>query len=114
MDVRKIVSITASGLTYRDETGMHFFIDFEQCKKSYATWLQKENELTDEETMALESKTRYVAIRDAFATPKYIEFFMDPPVRFEFKKSFFQDDYKSFRRLDAMLNEVGWSTFDMG
>ncbi|MFD0675241.1 hypothetical protein [Cohnella sp. GCM10027633] len=114
MEPSRILSITSTGLTYQSQTGQNVFVDFELCKTNFAKWLQIENELTDEQTNELEQKTRCVAIRDAFEDPKYIEFFSEPKLRIEFKKSLFKDDYKKFRKLDFKINEVGWKTFDMG
>jgi hypothetical protein len=90
------------------------FVDFETCRQNFTKWLQLENNLTEEERNKLELQTRCVAIRDAFEDPKYIEFFSVPRIRIEFKKRLFKDDYKEFRKLISMLNEVGWKTFDMG
>jgi len=111
---KKIISITSEGLTYQNNDGQTYFIDFEECKKNFSKWLQEENELTDEETMHLENRTKCIAIRNAFEEPKYIEFFTFPRVRFEFIKSLFKDDYKEFRKLDFRINGVGWKTFDIG
>lgn len=114
MKNKKIISILPEGLTYQNGEGDQIFIDFEECRINFLKWLQKENERTDEEMKNLNEKTKCVAVRNAFEEPRYIEFFTEPRVRFEFKKSWIKDSYKEYRSLNTKIIEAGWKTFDLG
>jgi hypothetical protein len=114
LDNKKIISITQERLRFETSENKVFFVDFNKCRIGFSKFLQKENDLTEEERLELEQRTKCVALRDAFAEPMYIEFFSDPPVRFIFNMRIFKEPYREFIRLDNTIIETGWKKFDMG
>jgi hypothetical protein len=120
MDGAQIREITPEGLTYVDEEGKLQFIDFEACYQKHMTAFMKPehlerykeiNYMTDEDLQArleLMKDWKEIGGRDLYGNPPYIEFYSDPPVRFEFA------DVNEFHRVRYLVHKGGWHTFDRG
>jgi hypothetical protein len=101
IDGARIQRITKEGLFYLDDEGKETFIDFEECyKRKLAEFMQPENlkrhqeinHMNDEQleqSIQRRKETQYVAAKnslgDPLGTAAYIEFYTDPPMRFEFE-----------------------------
>ncbi|MDO3412471.1 hypothetical protein QWJ34_22090 [Saccharibacillus sp. CPCC 101409] len=86
MKRKKILSIEAEGLSYKDEQGTEKFIDFASAAYFYSKLLQEWNGLDEKERITLERRTKCVALRDGTAKPIYVKFLAETPVIFEFER----------------------------
>ena len=119
MDETNIVELTTDGLRYLDDNGKESYIDFAACYQWYLDeWNDPENvrrykELnsmfTDEE---LEKHLEVIrAIKEVgkrnFTVP-YIEFYSDPPTRFDFSTQ------NEFYQVEGFIRKIArYHIFDM-
>ncbi|MCL4247772.1 MAG: hypothetical protein KJ065_06465 [Anaerolineae bacterium] len=123
MDGKQIQTVTSEGLTYLDENGDEKFIDFSAChERALAEFMEPNNlryfqEINRysaeqlEESIQKHKKWKVVADRNILGEPMgttpYIEFYTEPPIRFEFATL---DEYHKTRFL---LERNGWRTRDL-
>lgn len=108
--MKQVLTVTIDGLEYIDEDGKHQYIDFRVCNKS---WIQ--NHVSDRDEISSFDR-KCVGWRKVDAEPPYIEFFTEPPTRFEF--SIDEHDGKrdadiNFYELRAQLSKARWTTIDL-
>lgn len=123
-----IVEINKEGLIYIDKKGSRNFIDFIECRKGWVKLVNQSGEYITWEGEPYkditENDTNCVGQRDWFYEKPYIEFFTEPMIRFEIipkkrifdilNKSWKQRYYKKFASVHLKINDLGWSTFDLG
>lgn len=123
MDGQRIQNITAEGLTYLKDDGSEGFIDFVACReRAFAGFTEPEslkqfqeiNHLNDEqlnESIQRRKEWKYVGDRSILGEPwgsaPFIEFYTDPPIRFEFAT---EEEFHSV--LDVMRHNH-WRTHDL-
>jgi hypothetical protein len=144
IDGSRIQRITAEGLFYLDENDQEQFIDFQACyKRQFSRFMEPErlkryqeiNHMTEEQlekSIQRRKNAKMVADRNVIGRPMgtapYIEFYTDPPIRFEFatKEAFNEirmrieflapmpPNSATQEELDAFFaDQTGWLTFDL-
>jgi hypothetical protein len=103
VQMKVIQNVSAEGITYLDENGQSEFIDLNECFENY---VQESKSFgsppTEEELRAW----RIVGQRDF--NESYIEFFMNPIIRFEFPSR-----HEGFDELIYRLRKLKWYTRDL-
>jgi hypothetical protein len=121
IDGTRILHVAANGLTYLDDKGEEAFIAFAACyERKLAEFMHPDNlkefqrinpgfskEKLDGHIQWRKSWKR-VADRNPVGQPlPYIEFYTDPPLRFEFVT------IDEFQRVRTLIEKTsGWKTFD--
>ena len=122
MDGERIKEIRADGLVYVDDSGAENFIDFSQCYERYVEeetsphrWemFKEANYSPDADFVEYISRIRnskQVGRRQIMGPPwadgPYIEFYTNPPVRFDFQSE------ELYRQVRDAIRKLGWQTFD--
>lgn len=117
MNEKNIIEITSEGLLYLNEDEEKQFIDFAGCYQRYLDRLNDpDNErrfregnpaFNDEELDASLKRIKAkkeVGWRDFSLL--YIEFYTEPPIRFDFS------NLDEFHRVKGLVRKAGWRTFD--
>ena len=133
-----IIEVTHNTIRYFDNEQNEQEINLFECSKNWVDYFNSRDTffIWDSITQKKEPAPKIsvesnicVGERDWFAKKPYIEFFSSPKIRFEIcpkmrfiyflnKKAYFTWKhyryYKEFYKLQADLEERGWSTFDLG
>lgn len=122
MNGKQIREITAKGLLYVDDNGEEQFIEFSDCYDNHLSRytnperleiIKQVNNFDDEQlAKSIERKKQYKAIGDRqilsppWGDGPYIEFYTDPPLRFNF------DSEDEFSEVRSEIENGGWTTYD--
>jgi hypothetical protein len=126
VDGKQIQHITADGLSYLDEDGHEEYINFIACYEhylreatspEYIERIKMLNQQMDWDNEGVkkyvEKRTRWkeIAMRDVLTAPwadgPYIEFYTEPPVRFNFETK------EQYSKIRSEIEGFGWKTFDL-
>jgi hypothetical protein len=117
-----IVKVHRKGITYKDENNELLEIDFYECRRNWIKYVNTSEEVVADDLS--EDSTNCVAWRDIFASPGYIEFFELPRIRFQFndRRNIYEWLLKKqsskgrnhFIKLQIEIQELGWTTYDLG
>jgi len=127
-EISAIIKINEDGITYLNNNGDKQFIDFHECRRNWAEHVNTSGQYMtwDEEPIKniAQADTTCVGKRDWFSAKPFYEFFTKPVVRFEiipkrkpweiFNKRWVHRYYPQFHAVQTKINELGWTTFDMG
>jgi hypothetical protein len=105
--MKEIIEITQDGIDYIDDDGNRQFISFEVCFQNNLKKVGKHIGLrSPEQRRKLYERMRYVGVRYTFEEPPSIQFYTEPPTRFEFAtlESLYEIAYK--------VKKAGWRTND--
>jgi hypothetical protein len=109
--MKKVSSVTGDRLEYIDDDGERHHIDLRLCNDNWIHRLRGSNR-----DAISDFDMKCVAWRKVDAEPHYIEFFMEPPTRFEFAVDLvngLKDADVSFYELQRQLRRAGWVTIDL-
>lgn len=97
-DYRSIKKVSKKGIWFDDD----FFLNFESSR---INWAKDHNILVDE--------TNCVADRDITAADPYFEFYFDNHVFVFFYKKIFFNRHKHFQNLRFVIEDMGYTTYDL-
>lgn len=123
MNGQRIQNITAEGLTYLKDDGTEGFIDFAACyERDFAKFMQPDNLKRHQEANHLDDEQLKQSIEKArewkevaytmpgnlpMGNAPYIEFYTEPPTRFEFVTD------EAFWEVRRAIRRNGWRTIDL-
>src|SRR5262245_26114997 len=114
-----ITAVTNAGLDYMDGAGTLRQIEFESCRSHFVELINSANPNRQDSRLYIEATQswKYIAKRNSIGdppwenkNPAYIEFYTDPPTRFEFPQT--EAGMSEYYRLRAAVEQVGWLTWD--
>lgn len=103
---KNIKCINSEGIEYCDKNDQIQFISFHECNENWKNYLERKNIRSEE--------LNIIGQRDAVASPRFIEFFGKPFIRFEFKN--IDDNINERDRFNFLKNFIegeGWKTIDL-
>jgi hypothetical protein len=120
VDGKRIQTITAEGLTYLTDDGEEAFIDFRVCHtndfnrhttpkniEQMKAWNPQDNWDEDGVKEYIERVKSWRKVANRNILELYIEFYTDPPIRFDFAT------VEEFHAVRSRLEKLKWYTFDL-
>lgn len=108
MKVRKITSL---GINYLDDMGNLASINFQECHKNWLAYRKRKEGLSEAQVASLANSDKIIGQREIRDNVCYIEFFVRPFIRFEFR---YPEEWKQYTQLRDAIWEAGWQTNDLG
>lgn len=107
----KVRRITALGIDYLDDMGNLASINFQECHKNWLAYRKRKEGLSEAQIASLADSDKIIGQREIGGNVCYIEFFVRPFIRFEFR---YPEEWKQYTQLRDAIWEAGWQTNDLG
>lgn len=107
----KVKRITSLGIDYLDDMGDLASINFQECHKNWLAYRKRKEGLSEAQVASLADSDKIIGQREIGGNICYIEFFVRPFIRFEFR---YPEEWKQYTQLRDAIWEAGWQTNDLG
>ncbi|QGQ97737.1 hypothetical protein EHS13_24040 [Paenibacillus psychroresistens] len=103
----KSIEANSKILRVISESGQDITVNFDECNENWIAYNKRNHNWTGEEYLQFKNQSKCIGQRDVCAKPPYFEFFTKPFTKVELKNK------KEFLELQKLVQNAGWSTFDM-